>query len=427
MTERVTGKDILNRDLYPLRRLAAFTYSKEQIGSALISLAIFSTFSPLKVYPILFLLAAFYLPFAHPFLQKTWWAVWLWIYIGYAFLLTFLLSGLGLEALPIRTAIGPDEITNFTKLIVNYIFLTSVVNWCRSTTGVIARKHLDLILHLTFFLTLLQLLVYIAHAGFGHIGNSESSSAASFLYDPSLCFWGVADKNIFGAKIALFGFLYIFNYFIWEHRLPVWRTMLVLLCAFLSNSRTPMAALFIGLVYVLFRHFRTRGRVLLGIGVAAIAPIFVLRLLRFESLLDTSDGMGIRIIYWSTFLSKFHEISVFGRGFMSSGNFLTHNSPIYLGEPHLHNLFLNSYLDFGIPGSVSYVVFLILFYKFCKRDSPVWFSWYWTAAFLPLLAIMFTLSAGYESDTVVYLSAIYIVGHSASTAGRRQVASFNAV
>jgi hypothetical protein len=137
----------------------------------------------------------------------------------------------------------------------------------------------------------------------------------------------------------------------------------------------------------------------------------VLRLLRFDSLLDSGDGMGIRIIYWLTFFQHFTEISIFGRGFMSGRNFLSTNAPYYLGEPHLHNLFLNNYLDFGVIGFVAYIFFLVSFYTFCKRTSGIWFEAYWIAAFLPILAIMTTLSTGYESDTVIYLAGIYATGH----------------
>jgi len=342
------------------------------------------------------------------------WVAWLSVYIAYALLLTFLYSGLGLQAHALDTPIGPEELTNLVKLIVNSFFLVAVVNWSKDTYTPTLRRHLDLMLHCTFALILLQLIVYIEHSGFDKIGSSESSNAAGYLYDPALCFWGVPEKNVFGAKIALFGFIYLFNYYIWEHRLPIWRAVIVFLCAFLSNSRTPMAALFIGIIYVLFRHLRIGGRVVLSLCVTAILPFILGRLLRVDNFLDPDDGMGVRIVYWSTFFSRFSDVSIFGRGFMSAGKFLATYSPIYLGEPQIHNLFLNNYLDFGIFGSLSYVLFLVFFYRFCQRDSAVWASWYWTGAFLPLLAIMLTLSTGYDSDTAVYLSAIYIIGHCAS-------------
>jgi O-Antigen ligase len=344
-------------------------------------------------------------------MRKMSWTIWLWLYIGYAVLIALLLNAaiFGVTYLPF----GVEQITNLAKLVIGGFFLVSVINWASLNNGLKLRRQLDWVLHCSFFLTLVQLLVYEAHNGFGQIIAGSSSEAAE-MYVPSLCFWGIPDKNVFGARIALFGFLYLFNYFIWTRRFPLSRTILVLTCAFLSNSRTPMAALFLGIAYVLFRKFRYKGKIALIAAIAAISPFLLIRLLRVDSLFDTSDGFGIRIIYWSTFFTHFSNLPQFGSGFMSGGKFLSDNSPIYLGEPHLHNLFLNNYLDFGIPGFVAYIGFLVALYRFCKRDSKVWFPWYWTAAFLPLLSIMSTLSTGYESDTWVYLAAVYVIGHSAA-------------
>jgi hypothetical protein len=270
-------------------------------------------------------------------------------------------------------------------------------------------------LHFVFFLTLLQLLVYIQHAGVGsvHLGTAESSAAAASFYDPGVCFWFTPNKNIFGARVALYGFIYVLNYFIIRGSFPIWRSFIVLLSAWLSNSRTPMVALFVGIVYLLFRQLRWKGRILLGVAVASILPFFVLSLLRFDSLLSTSDGFGIRVIYWSTFFSHFSDLSIWGLGFASARHFLSQNAPVYLGEPHLHNLFLNNYLDFGIPGSIFYIVFLIAFYQFGKRNSAVWFRWYWTAAFLPIISIATILSTPYDSDIAVYLASIFYIAYSA--------------
>jgi hypothetical protein len=264
--------------------------------------------------------------------------------------------------------------------------------------------------HAVFLLTIVQLLIYIAHAGVSSIGRATSSSAASVIYDRSYFFWGMPDKNVFGARIALFGFLYILMALVSNNKFPMYRGTIVLLCAFLSNSRTPMVALFIGIVFIVFRRSRLPGKIVLAIVISGITPFFLFSLLRFDSLTSPSDGMGIRIIYWSTFFSHFKTLSMLGSGFMSAQPFLTKYSPIYLGEPHLHNLFLNTYLDFGVPGLFFYVLFLLFFYRYCKNRFPVSSSWYWTAAFLPLIAIMLTLSNGYESDTVIYLLVIFLIG-----------------
>lgn len=387
--------------------------TKEWIGSALISISMLSTFSPFKIYPVLFFCTAIYLLATSPRMKKMWWAGWLLAYICYVLLQTALFRGFGLQGLSDQPDMGVEAVSNFVKLIVNNLFLIAVVNWASLNSVQVLRRHLDKVLHISFALTLLQLAVYIRYAGFEHI-IADTSSAASLMYDPRLCFWGMADKNVLGGRIALFGFVYILNYFISHQQIPIWRTFIVLLCAFLSNSRTPMVALVLGLVYVLYKHLRAGRRVVLILAVLALSPFMLMRLIRVDSLLDTNDGMGIRLIYWSTFWDHFKELSLWGSGFLSAHGFLTKYSPVYLGEPHLHNIFLNNYLDFGIIGFILYSLFVVAFYRYCKRQQ-VWFKWYWRAAFIPIIGLMLTLATEYDSDTAVYLACIFVIG---STSGK---------
>lgn len=388
-----------------------FCVTREQLASLLVSFTILSTFSPIKIYPVFFVLTSLVVLCLHSKIRPMVWPVWLYVYVGYAVLVAALFNT---GVLPHRLPMDREQLTNLVKLVIGSAFLVVVVNWASFTRGATIRRYLDWMLHVSFLLTLAQLLFFRYRAGFSGL-FVESSMVGSEFYDPKNLFWGIADKNIIGARIALFGFLYLFNYFIWKRKLPLWRTLIVFLCALLSASRTPMVALFIGIVYVLYRKFKFGGRIVLALSILASLPFALARVLRFDSLLDPHDGMGVRIIYWSTFIERFPHLSIFGSGFMSADRFLTDYSPIYYGEPHLHNLFLNNYLDFGIIGSVAYIAFLVTFFRFCKREK-VWFGWYWTAAFLPILAIMLTLSTGYESDTSVYLSCIYIIGHGASVA-----------
>jgi hypothetical protein len=385
-----------------------FVYSKEQLGAFLIGLTILSTFSPIKIYPVFFVLTSLALLMLHPRVRLMGWAVWLGIYVGYALLMALIFdTTLTTSHLPLES----DQLANLAKLVVNNLFLIVVINWASYTDR--EYVHIDFIFHLSFALTLLQLLVYRYKAGLTQL-FVDSSSMGSEMYDPKYLFWGIADKNIFGARMCLFGFLYILNFFLRERRIPFWRTVVVLACALLSLSRTPLVALFIGLGYLLYRRFGLWKRILLIASALAVTPFALAKLLRIDTLLEQGDGMGVRIIYWTTFFQHFTGLSIFGTGFMAGGRFLTKYSPVYLGEPHLHNIFLNNYLDFGIVGFVSYIAFLVALYRFCKRDE-VWFKWYWTAAFLPILAIMPTLFTGYEADTSIYLSCIYIIGHASAS------------
>lgn len=348
------------------------------------------------------------------------WVLCLSLFAGYA-LLSLISSLFQIKPASVHDALAADKITNAIKFIINFFFLICGMSWFSNFRRKTSVAALDNTLHIVFLFTIVQLLVYIAHAGGTSIGTAVDSSTAAAIYDPSYFFWGMPDKNVLGARIALFGFLYILMALVRNNKFPFYRCTVVLLSAFLSNSRTPMVALFIGIAFVIFRRSRLSGKILLVLIVSGIAPFFLVTLIRFDSLFSSSDGMGVRLVYWSTFLTHLKTLPMLGSGFMSAEPFLTKYSPIYLGEPHLHNVFFNTYLDFGLPGICLYTLFLLFFYRSCKKTISVPYSWYLPSAFLPLIAIMLTLSTGYESDTVLYLLTLFIIGRTSPNCRRQKI------
>src|SRR5690606_29878113 len=101
------------------------------------------------------------------------------------------------------------EMVNFIKLPVNFAFLYFTAGWMTARDNTLLLQRIDLTLHVVLALTLIQLLVYHYAAGFQWVGGTPTSAKGSALYQPSLYFWGLVDKNMFGARIALLGFVYV--------------------------------------------------------------------------------------------------------------------------------------------------------------------------------------------------------------------------
>src|SRR5699024_5083799 len=138
-----------------------------------------------------------------------------------------------------------------------------------------------------------------------------------------------------------------------------------------------------------------------GVIVALALPVVAQQVIRVENITASNDGMGVRLTYWKAFFEHFSAISPLGNGFLSGGDFLGKYAAFYHGEPHIHNTFLSAYLDFGVVGIVSYVLFLYYYFRFCVRRHAD--RLFWWVAFIPLLAIMTILYSGYDNDIVLYL------------------------
>jgi len=178
--------------------------------------------------------------------------------------------------------------------------------------------------------------------------------------------------------------------------------------AYLTASRTPIVALIIGVIALVFAQ---QGRKFLKFFtvVAAIAasPFVLVQLLRIDNTNEMSDGFAIRLVYWATFFQNFDRISIWGNGFVSGKPFLEKYAIFYNGEPQLHNLLLNNYLDFGVVGSIAFLLFFVTYLRRCVRYAPS--GRYWTVCTIPLLVVMLTLYAGYESEFVSYLFATFVL------------------
>lgn len=374
---------------------------------ALFCLAIATVFIPTKIYPLIFLIASLFFYFDTVKLLRHYWAYSLLIFTVYASLMF-------LTDLPANRT----EITNFVKIPINFLWLYMAVGWLAARDNGRLLRKVDITLHIVLVLTLIQLVVYHEAANFQWLGGSPTSAHGNSIYRPSLYFWGLVDKNMFGARVALLGFGYVLLPIVSEQRVVWWRIVFVFLLAWLSLSRTPMVALFMGVLCLLWATANVRWRMVLGVLTLLAVPLVAQKIVRIDTITATNDGMGVRLVYWKTFFEHFTAISPLGNGFMSGADFLGQYAPFYHGEPHIHNTWMSCYLDFGVVGLLSYALFLYGFYRFCRgaKHNPI----FWSISLLPLLAIMMILYSGYDNDIVLYLVLIFLLG-STQTVKLKQV------
>jgi len=360
-------------------------------------LSLISVFLPFKIYPLFFLISSVVFYFESNKLTFQNWAIFLSIFTLYATISYFV------------TYNGdPFLRTNILKLLVNFLFLYCSILWLRERENIRLLVMVDYAFHLVFLLALIQLIVYHHAMDYRLIYGSSSSGEASSLYRKELFFWGLDDKNMFGARIALLGFIYILIPLVRQNKIALFRIILVFALAYLSMSRTPIVALLIGSSLLFWFSSNKIWRISLLVLIGLASPFILQKVLRVEQITTSNDGMGIRFIYWKAFFQNFTSISPLGNGFMSAPEFLKKYADLYRGESHIHNTFMTTYLEFGILGFVSYALFLAYYIQACFKEFNN--LQFWILCFLPLFAILFILYSGYDNDIILYLILLFLLG-----------------
>ncbi|WP_057940491.1 O-antigen ligase family protein [Algoriphagus resistens] len=377
--------------------LAGNEWKAISIAESLFLISVIAMFLPVKVYPMIFLLSSYFFYRETPTISFPKWSIALGVFSSYA-ILSYLINYPG----------EPLALTNIIKLVINFVFLFFAINWLGSRDNESLATRLDLVLLAVLSLSLVQLLVYHQAYDFKLITGSDSSGQASSLYRDSLYYWGLDDKNMFGARIALMGFSFICIPVVLKSKLSIWRIGFVFLVAFLSLSRTPIVALLLGLFFLVWISVEKKWKIALLVSAVIALPFVLQKIIRIDSLTASNDGMGIRLVYWKAFAQHIDAISPLGNGFLSAPEFLETYADFYRGEPHIHNTFLSTYLEMGIVGFISFLAFLVWFIKDCLRKMDN--QKFWITLFLPIIAIMMILYSGYDNDVVMYFLLIYLVG-----------------
>ncbi|HDC4344243.1 TPA: O-antigen ligase family protein [Klebsiella quasipneumoniae] len=244
--------------------------------------------------------------------------------------------------------------------------------------------------------------------------SSDSSYTAGLMFTDHTIFWGVQDKNIMGAKIALFGFLHAYVYYRLKNKINYFFGAIYVLCSAMTLSRTSLLLSFLTFFLLVFliikpiyRYYIIIPLVILG-GIIAFPKLA--ELVRLDSITNVSrdDGMGIRILFWTAFFSRISDVSFWGNGLLSASDFLGRYS-VTGSANNMHNLYINNFLDLGVPGSLFYFGFLISMYILIyKRTRDLKNTILMLA---PIFVITNTLYTGYDNDTWMYYSVVFVLSN----------------
>lgn len=385
---------------------------KLQIIDVLFIFSLFSIFLNIPIYPIFFtsvIIVGIYSLYKDGFRKS----------LKEVKLNQWLLASFLLWAVVITLIRFTDYPSILIKLILNLVFLLIFSLIIQKRNNESLRRIVVKSIRYIIILNFIQLLwIYIPNNLFYEVlfnGGFENSITRYVISEYSHII-GISNKNIWAVKLALFQILYLYDL---SYHEKVGKSNYILVFISIFNmlfllSRTAQVVYILALVYFVFERvnrvitkkikivfYTIGGVILLGIGY-----IFVDKILNIK--LDVTDGGYVRLIYWQTFfenITKTHFLT--GNGLLSARAFLEAYSPYYIGESNMHNVFLNTWLDFGLIGLILYIGFL-------------GGTLYWTNQFrininfifiivVPLLFSFMLQYLGYDNDIVLYILCAYLI------------------
>lgn len=368
-------------------------------------ITLLSTFIPYKVYPITFLIYFFLVLCSGVTKRNSVAALLAVLFIFYGLLVFFVIGG---------DAENGD--LAITKLVLNGSFFVFSCLSLSLFNRNINEAHSYLIifekyLKVAIILSLVQVLILQLQSG-GFRFSSENSYLAGLMFTEHTMFWGVQDKNMYGAKIALFGFLHAFISLRIKGKINYTYGALYLLTSALTLSRTSLLLALLTFSVLIFFKIKPYLRYLVISPILVVVGAFILPklavLMRLNSIANVNmdDGMGIRIMFWTAFFQRVHELPLIGSGILSASQFLGRFSATGSAN-NMHNLYINTYLDLGVVGLSLYLMLLIsVFFSLYKYTKSIQSSF---ILFSPLLILTNTLYTAYDNDPWIYLSAIVII------------------
>lgn len=314
------------------------------------------------------------------------------------------------------------SISNYIKLFINISFLiVSYLVYKDTLDENLINKILSLI-KIIILINFVQIIwIYLSNGLFKVVfldGGLENSDTR-YIVSQYKTFIGAESKNIWSSKLAFIQLIYLYYVSLKGNTdKKDWGLIIVSsINILLLLSRTGQVCYFIGLGYfVIYKLLNNKNEKIRNIsktlgllGVVLLGFIFIDKFLNIK--FDNTDGGFIRLIYWKTFFVHIWDTSfIFGNGMLYTSNFLQEYSPYYIGENNMHNVILNTWLDFGLVGLFTYIGFMwqyiyIAINKKINLDNLF-------ILILPLIATLMLQYLGYDNDIVIYLSLIYIVNKS---------------
>lgn len=376
----------------------SFAMTRSWLIAHLIGISMLSTFLPVKIYPIIFIITMFVMMLRVQLKIHSY-------YIFSSLLLMLILSS------SMYTSLDDDTMTALVKSFLGIALLTiSGFFSYDKKYSIEMLKIIHAYIYVIISLCFIQILTLHINSGW-HSLTASDSYTAGMIFSSDYAIFGGNDKNMFGAKIALFGMiLYALHKSIYSKGAMLC-ILLVVATGFLSMSRTPVAFFLAALALYKISFSRGISMKILSVFFVlitfAIASPYIIEYLRISSINqgELSDGMSIRILYWTAVMSNTDVIGMFGNGLLSAREFLPKFSAYYNGEPNVHNLYLNTYLDLGVIGITLYLLMLASLFLFLRRLSKQLALVLIVCAFI----ISCTLYTAYDIEMWCYLSLSTII------------------
>lgn len=379
----------------------------------LYSLSIISIFLISKIYPVIF--SAFIGAGLYSIIKKERIDLrrYKWIVLSIIFMILSLIVSLIHNQL---------SILNYIKLFINISFLiVSYLVYKDSLDENLINK-IILLIKIIILINFVQIMwIYLSNGLFKVVfldGGLENSDTR-YVVSQYKTFIGAESKNIWSSKLAFIQLIYLY-YVSSKGNIDKKDWGLIIVSAInilLLLSRTGQVCYFIGLGYfVIYKLLNNKNEKIRNISkivgllsVVLLGFVFIDKFLNIK--FDNTDGGFIRLIYWKTFFIHIWDTSfIFGNGMLYTSNFLQEYSPYYIGENNMHNVILNTWLDFGLVGLFTYIGFMGQYIYIAinkKIDLNNLFI-----LILPLIATLMLQYLGYDNDIVIYLTLIYIVNKS---------------
>jgi hypothetical protein len=343
-----------------------------------------------------------------------------------------------------------SNIILWQKFLIGFLFwvlLISLFNWIQTPKEILIKIFLNLsflmvipilikkvklerfikrifyIVEIILVLTFVQLLfIYIKLGIFVEIftnGISNSSMAYIVTSEPSLILFGSIAKNIWATKIVFVLIIYLIGISKKIYTPSIIKSSFIITIGIINTGmslgRTAQLALFIVLLFFCIKKVLLLSNKKIKFTISLLFSLSAFLILSkiidkiFHINFNITDGGYIRLKYWYVFFTNFYkEDFLLGNGLLSARFFLEkYSTDIYLGESNMHNIWLNTILDWGLIGSFLYIGFyLTMSLKFVKIFKFYDFIF---LIFIPFNIIVCLQYLGYDNDIVIFLSLLIII------------------
>lgn len=376
--------------------------------------SIFSIFLPITIYPVFFLIFIFFnlltiIQSKQHILSKR-------LFKFFVFILLFIF----VASMSFILNISNSDQVQYTKILVNFIFLISIIYYLQNNIEIFIRKRkiFQFLFEIIIFFSFIQILINVNTINFWMMPfiGIENSVVAYRIVEPTI-FFGTTEKNIWATKIAFiqiiyFSFIY-FQYFkASKFKVSlIWIFSIFNILYTFSRTAQLVLLLFITLfliwkIFYVYKNILLKFIAIISFLLVSIPTGIVIYDKLFHITLGSGDGLGARLELWLALYNNLDNMNLFiGNGILyakyviSAFTSWTNNN--------FHNVFLNTFADEGVIGLLLYLFILKIIF-FSTSNSKQIKRYISIVLFIPFLACINSHYLGYDNDVVIYFSLVFL-------------------